>query len=202
MSMLLNMLTSQLAGPMIGQLAGQIGASEQQTGAAVSTAVPMLVTALARNASSPQGAEALAGALARDHDGSLLDNIGGLLAGQAAGKQVDGTGILGHLLGAKRGRVEQAVSSSSGLDLGAVAKLLPLLAPIVMSLLGKTKKEQGLDVGGLASMLGGERDEIDRQAPGMAGMVGQLLDADGDGSVADDLLKMGGGLLGGFLGKK
>ena len=202
MSMLLNALAKQLGGPMMGQLAGQIGASETQTGAAVSTALPMLVSALARNAASTQGAESLGAALARDHDGSVLDNISGLLAGQATGKQANGAGILGHLLGAQQGRVEQAVSTGSGLDAGSVAKLLPMLAPIVMGMLGKTKKEQGLDVGGLMSMLGGERDALEQQTPGMAGMVGQLLDADGDGSVADDLLKMGGGMLGGLLGRK
>ncbi len=202
MATLIEELTQQLGGQALGQIASQIGGNQEQTGAAVSAALPVLVSALARNASSPGGAEALAGALSRDHDGSILDNLGGLLGGQVSGRGADGGGILGHMLGGQPGRVESAVSKTSGLDMASVTRLLPILAPMVLGMLGKKQKQGGLDVGGLASMLGGEREQIERQAPGMAGMVGQLLDADGDGSVADDLLKMGGGLLGGFLGKK
>ena len=33
-------------------------------------------------------------------------------------------------------------------------------------------------------------------------MLGQHLDGDGDGSVADDVAKLGGSLLGGLFGKK
>ena len=35
-----------------------------------------------------------------------------------------------------------------------------------------------------------------------AGMLGQLLDQDGDGSVADDIAKLGTGLLGSLFRKR
>jgi len=67
----------QIAGPALGQISGQIGADPQSTQTAVSAALPLLLGALARNASQPGGAEALAGALGRDHDGSVLDHVAG-----------------------------------------------------------------------------------------------------------------------------
>ncbi|HRF38840.1 MAG TPA: DUF937 domain-containing protein, partial [Saprospiraceae bacterium] len=61
-----------------------------------------LVSALARNASTEQGAAALSNALDRDHDGSILSNLAGLLGGQAPAQDnraLNGAGILNHILG-------------------------------------------------------------------------------------------------------
>lgn len=54
----------------------------------------------------------------------------------------------------------------------------------------------------LSNQIGGERRAFERKAPGAADLIGGLLDSDGDGSVADDLAKLGGGLLGGLFGGK
>ena len=86
------------------------------------------------------------------------------------------------------------------MDLGQVAKLLPMLAPMVMGALGKVKKQQGLDASGLASMLGAESESAEASMPNMkkGGLAG-LLDMDGDGDIADDIAKLGSGLLSKFL---
>ena len=49
---LVNLLSSQLSGSVLKQLSQTIGADEKKTEGAVSTALPLLVGALARNASS------------------------------------------------------------------------------------------------------------------------------------------------------
>ena len=41
----------------------------------------MILAGLARNAAQPEGADPLHGAVQRDHDGSLLDDLGGFLGG-------------------------------------------------------------------------------------------------------------------------
>jgi len=53
----------------------------------------------------------------------------------------DGSKIIGHVLGNK----QDAVANQSGLDLSAVVKLLPILAPIVLGMLGNQKRQQGFD---------------------------------------------------------
>lgn len=213
---LLDVLTRQLQGQQVDRISDQLGASRDETQRAIAAALPVLLGSLARNANaSPERAQSLANALERDHDGSVLDNLGGLLGmlggGRSSGtggglgsligaasemlggnvdrRAVDGDGILGHIFGNKRDTVEQGVSRASGLDLNKVRRLLPLLAPIVMSLLGRVKRQQNLDAGGLADVLGQERNQIQQEKPALGGLLG-MLDADGDGNVLDDLGKL------------
>ena len=190
---LLDLLTQQLGNQAVGALASQLGADSSSTQKAVTAALPALVGALARNAANPQGAAALAGALDRDHDGGVLENLTGFLGARDTSP---GDGILGHVLGQNRPAVETNIAKSSGLDAGMIAKLLPMLAPLVMGALGSAKKQGGLDAGALAGMLAGESQRVEQSAPGI---LGKLLDSDGDGDVMDDVMKLGAGVLGGFL---
>jgi hypothetical protein len=194
MPSLFETLTQSLGANELGQLGQQIGADQASTSTAVATALPMLIGALAHKASQPQGAQAIAGALARDHDGSILDNLQDYLGGgnsalngvgqPAAG--VDGAGILGHLLGGQRSAVEQAVGQSSGLSAGSTARLLEMLAPLVMGSLGRNVNSQGLDASGLAGLLGQEHANLSQSGALLTGFM-SLLDSNHDGSVVDDV---------------
>ncbi len=85
---------------------------------------------------TPQGAEGLLGALKSKHDGSILDNLGGLFAGGVDSNVMeDGGKILGHVLGNKQRNVEKALSQKSGIDAGSVANILKVAAPILMGVL-------------------------------------------------------------------
>lgn len=196
---LLDMLSQQLGGDATAQISRQLGTDETTTNKAIAGALPMLIGALARNAAKPEGAGSLAGALERDHDGSVLDDLSGFLKNPEQGS---GDGILRHTLGGKRGAVEHQINRASGLESGAVSKLLPMLAPLVMGALGKAQRQGGLDAGGLASMLEGERQAADRSL-GQLGGLGALLDSDADGDVdAGDVAKVGMGLLGKLLRRR
>jgi hypothetical protein len=186
MSSLTDVLTQSLQGNTLDRLGARLGTDPQMTAAAVSAALPMLVGALARNSSTDSGAQALSAALARDHDGSVLDDLGGFLGG---GASAAGAGILGHLFGGRQGAVEQAVAQSSGLDGAAAGQLMAMLAPLVMGALGRSARQQqgGLDPSVLAGMLGGEQASLAQRAPDAMGMLGQLLDSNKDGSIVDDL---------------
>ena len=118
---LLQTLTEQISGSALKGLAGQLGIDEGIAGSAISAALPMIVGAMAKNASTQEGAESLTNALAKDHDGSILDNLGGFLSSTDNGP---GAGILKHVFGGKRGMVEQGVSQVSGLDAGKAGALL------------------------------------------------------------------------------
>ena len=203
MNGLLDLLASNLGGSQIDQIARTIGADRQQTQTAIGAALPALLTGLNRNTNSTEGAQNLANVLEKDHDGSLLDNLGGFLSGQMSGRQTDGGGILGHVLGGQRPQVEQGVAQASGLDMGQIAKLLPLLAPIVMAALGRQKRQAGLDGGGLSGMLGQEATRARQAAPsGVLGALTGFLDQDGDGSIQDDIAgRVGKAALGKLFGR-
>lgn len=191
MASVLDGLMQQLDGDTMRQLSQQLGTDESTTTSAVGAALPVLMGALAKNASSTDGAAALAGALDRDHDGSMLGDIAGMLGGGA------GAGILKHVLGGKQDQVAAGVGRTAGLDGAQAAKLLAMLAPMVMAALGSAKRSQGLDAGGLATMLGEERTAIGAKSGGGLGSLLQLIDADKDGSVIDDV----GGMLGRMFGR-
>jgi hypothetical protein len=193
MPSLFDTLTQTLGSTELSQLSQQIGADQATTSSAVATALPMLLGALARNSSQPTGAAALAGALERDHDGSILDNVAGYLSTDNAG--AEGAGILGHLLGNQQPAVAAAVGQSAGLNTDSAARLLELLAPIVMGQLGRHANTQGLDANSLAGLLGQEHQTLNQSNPMLSGLMG-LLDTNKDGSVIDDMTNLAGRLFG------
>lgn len=197
MSSLFEALSQQLGGGTTQQISRELGADEQATSQAISTALPVLFGALARNAAKPQGAEALAAALSKDHDGGILDNIKGFLGNAQTGA---GDAILRHTLGGKRQAVETQLGQQTSLSAGTISKLLPMLAPLVMGALGRAQREQGLNSGKLAELLGGERQRAEQAAPDAMGIMGQLLDRDGDGEIMDDVAKLAKGMLPGLFG--
>lgn len=197
MDSMLNVLMSQLGGNALGPLTQAIGGSDQnQTQNALGAALPAIIGALANNAQRPGGADAIASALGK-HDGSILDQVGG---GSFGGiDMADGAKILSHVLGNRQSQVASNVAGQSGLDMGMVMKLLPILAPIVMGMLGKQQRQNQLDSGGLTNILKNERQVAEKQNPGLGGLAG-ILDMDGDGDVdAMDAIQgatKSGGLMG------
>ena len=190
-----DLLGQQQGGDAIGQISQMLGANQSMTSSAIQLALPMILSGLANNASTPQGAENLNTALEQDHSGGLLDNLMGYLGGGSSqpsetNRQTDGTGILGHIFGQKQSAVAQEVSQNSGLDIGQVAKLLITLAPIVMAFLGKQKQQQGLGADGLSSLLQGQQQQMQSSGNPMMDMVTGFLDKDHDGSAMDDLASM------------
>jgi hypothetical protein len=71
-----------------------------------------------------------------------------------------------------------------------------MLAPLVMGALGRTKRQQRLGPSDLGQLLGRERQHMASQDSGTMGMIGRLLDRDGDGQICDDVAKIGMGMLG------
>ena len=190
---ILEMIMGQLDGNALRQLGQRAGVDEGQAKTGLKAAVPLLLGAMERNAADGQGAQALQGALERDHDGSILDNIGGFLNNPEG---ANGNGILKHVLGGKRGAVESKVAAQTGIDGQSMGKLLEMAAPLVMGALGRRKSADGLDLGQLSGFLGHQREDSEQQS-GILGMVTGFLDADKDGDVMDDLAGMAGKLFGG-----
>ena len=189
-----------IAQAVLGQLEQQggldavsqlIGADSDGVKAGLQSAIPAILAGMANNASSPEGAGSLLNALSNDHDGSVLDDIGGFLGG--GGNLADGVGILGHVFGNREDQITQGVAKQTGLNIGTIARLLPIVAPIIMGMLGKKQREAGLDAGGLGSLLQQERQQAEAESPGLGGLA-SLIDQDQDGSIMDEVLGMVKGL--------
>ncbi len=211
MSGILDLLNSPMGQQIINGVSNQTGQSADKTGSVLSMAIPVLMGAMQRNASTPEGASGILGALSGKHSGGILDNLGGLFEGGVEENVTnDGAGILGHILGNKQPAVENALSQKSGIDAGSIAQILKVAAPILMGVLGKQASQNNVsDASGLNNLLGG-------MLGGGSGskeqtLIESFLDADGDGSILDDVAGMVlgggnkkgglGGLLGGLFGK-
>jgi len=122
-------------------------------------------------------------------DSSVLNNIKDLISNKVNDNTVDPN--LGGLLGDQGGTMAaQALSKKLNIDPSVIMKMIPALAPIILGALTKKRDTSNAGIGG----------------------IGSLLDADGDGSIIDDvagfILKGGGststtrgkGILGSLLG--
>jgi len=192
----LEALLGLLQGQDIGNLASQVGGNEGETKNGVMAALPAMLAALGKNAGTEKGAEELNNALEKKHDGSILDNLSGYLSNPDL---KDGAGILNHLFGNQTSNVANAVSQSSGLDTNGSMKMLQMLAPILMGILGQQKKQNNLDAKGLGNLTSMLASNFGSEAgtSGIMETVTNLLDANKDGNVVDDIMGMVGKFFGG-----
>ncbi|MCC6459777.1 MAG: DUF937 domain-containing protein [Saprospiraceae bacterium] len=205
----MEILQGQLSDDVLNNLSAQIGADKEQTATAANGIFATLLGGLANNASSETGLASLGSALDRDHDGSMLDDlmgmVGGMLQGGSEGaaapaaSALNGTGILGHILGDRQEAAAEHISQSSGLNMGQIMKLMPILAPIVMGVLGRAKSSGGLDLGSLANILMGSAQGA--QSGGFGDLLGSVLGGVlGGGQQGQPQQDSGSGLFGQILG--
>mgnify|MGYP001432816754 FL=1 len=200
---LTELLKGNIPQDLIGTLSQQMGTEPQQTQTAAQNIFTTLLGGLAKNASTEEGAQGILGALDRDHDGSVLNDLGGLLTGAMGSSQAtNGAGILGHILGGKQQGAVDMVSQTSGIDANSAMSMMIKLAPILMGVLGKAKQDNGLDAGGLSGLLSGVmgNQQAQEQNP-LVAIATRFIDQDGDGDIMDDLSGMGMNILGGMLKK-
>ena len=196
-SSVLDDLRSQLSGETVSNISRRIGADPQQTKTAIDGAIPMLLAALGQEAADPERRAGLQQAIEEDHDGSVVDDLPAYLNGQLSGKATNGQGIVNHVLGERQQPAAQALAGKSGLDMSTIMSLLPLLAPIVMGMLGKKERTGGLSPDNLADALVGDTQRAANDSPDIGDLLGSVLGGGSSGQAGgiDDLL-------GSILGKR
>ncbi|MFI6594720.1 DUF937 domain-containing protein [Nonomuraea sp. NPDC050536] len=164
-------LLAQLGDSGIQEIAGLLGTDTATARQVVEAASGTIVGGMARNADNLDGAQALRTALDDHVDTDPF-------TGDVASLERDGQSILEHVFGGE-GTEEAAtgLSQFSGVNSNAIMKLLPLLAPMVMSLLANRASQQNMDAGAVA-------DDLNQEQSAMPGGLEDLL----------------GGLLGGIFG--
>lgn len=172
MSQIMEILVRTMGGKALSQISSKLGIPEDTAAKALGAILPALIGGISRNASQEDGARSLDQALNKDHDGSILGDIGGFISGFQGGP---GEAILGHIFGNRQSAMSQQIGASTGLNAQTVTSLMAMAAPLVMGALGKQRQQQSLDAGGLASLLDQERFSLAEQAPQAVGMLESLL---------------------------
>jgi len=216
---LLEMIMDAQGGKTAQQAGSQLGLNQQQSQSAIAALLPAISSALKQNTNSPQGLAGLLGALQGGNHGQYLDDpqvlsrpetvqdgnaiLGHLfgskevsreVAGRAAAKTGIGADVLKKLLPVVATMAMGSLSKQT-----AKPDVKTALASLAMQhMLGGGQQQQRGGLGGiLGSILGGgakQQRHAQQQAQqshqqGM-GLLGKMLDADGDGSVMDDVLNM------------
>ncbi|MEU5840798.1 DUF937 domain-containing protein [Rhodococcus sp. NPDC047139] len=184
----------------VTRIAQRLGVDTATAETAVRAALPTLVGGLDANAQNPTGAASLLSALGKHSDSALADGDVDVDRIDTA----DGDKIVSNVFGEKKDQVIStlgSVNGAGGNDL--IAKVLPLIAPIVLSYLAKqigggtgTGTSGDTQGGGLADLLGGLLNNAGGGSGAAGSSVGDLLGSVLGGNSGGGL----GGLLGGLLG--
>ena len=167
----------------MSQLAERVGADDAEVSQAVHQVLPALVGGLGANAQRPEGAAALTNAL-NDHVDQEPSDLSSV-------DPQDGQKIVHHIFGDQSDQVVNRLGGLGGAGGGLVSKLLPILAPIVLSFLAKKLSGSGGLGGAMGDILGGGGQQPPTRADA------QPTERAGQGGVGDLL----GDLLGGATGQ-
>ena len=196
MSSIVNLIMQNLGSDKLSQISNAIGEDHNTTKSVIEQALPMLISSLAnKNSNTSSGWNLLSGFLDQNHDGHVMDDLIGMALGSNNSGNQSNVNALAQILGNDQSRVEQHLNQNTGISASSIAKLLPLLAPIVIGALANMQKSQNLDQNGVNSLLQVEKEKIETSNPHTRGFFEAMLDKDGDGSVVDDLAQAGAGFL-------
>jgi hypothetical protein len=170
---LVSVVMQFLTPDMIAKIASALGLDRSVAQKAIGGAVPALLSSLADVASTPNGVRQLGNTLAQQTPGSL-ENLKSLIGGSGPNALVEtGSSMLSGLFGGGTlDTMAQTIGKFAGVGEGSGKSLLGMLGPIVLATLGQTQRNAGLDAGGLASLLGSQKDQIAAAIP--SGLADQL----------------------------
>lgn len=173
---LLDMLKDQIGDSVISQAGKFLGADESGVKSAMGAALPSILGSMISQGSTPSGSKGLIDMISSGgHDGSIFDNLGGLLGGGDAtsGFLNSGSGILKSLMGNKLGSVVDIIASVSGMKKGVSSSIMSMAAPLVMGMVGKYVRNKALDAIGLGKLLGSQSKHVASALPaGMGNLLG------------------------------
>ena len=146
---LANILGSLAGNDTVNEISKKFNIDTNKVSSVITSALPTLIGAMQKNASTESGAAALAKALG-DHAGNANSMISNL-------KNVDltdGSKILGKILGGNASSIFDKIGKQTGTTSGQVSNILSSIAPALMNMLGKLKGNNNTGNDGLGALLG------------------------------------------------
>lgn len=167
---LTNILGALTGNDAVSAISDNLKIDSNQVSSVISNALPSLLGAMQKNASTPGGAEALAKALG-DHAG----NAGNIINNLKGADLIDGGKILGHIFGGDLSNVLGGISKKTGVASNAVGNILASIAPSLLAILGKQNGNSGAaGLGGLLGAVLGGGQSSNTQTGGLGSILGGL----------------------------
>ena len=135
---LTNILGALTGNEAIGTIADKFNLESKDVSSVINSALPSLLGAMQKNASTPGGAEALAKAL-----GDHASNAGNIINNLKGADLIDGSKILGHIFGGNLNNILSGISKQTGVASNAVSNILASIAPSLLAILVEALHGQG-----------------------------------------------------------
>jgi hypothetical protein len=179
---LVSVVTQLLTPDVITKIASALGLDRTLVQKMIGGAVPSLLASFADVASTPTGARQLSNTVTKQQPGALDGVLANLTQGSGRDSLIDtgATMLSGLLGGGALDTMSQAIGEFSGVSKGSSRSLLSMLGPVVLGVLGQHARSEGLDAGGLASLLTSQKQQIGAAIPsGLADRLtaGGLIDS-------------------------
>jgi OmpA-OmpF porin, OOP family len=168
-------ITQHFTPEVVRSARSMTGESESSTYGTLQAAAPTVLSGAANMASTSEGANNLAEMIREGGYGGLTENPMSLFRGGSATNYLASAGQrhLGKLFGGNASSVTELVARSGGVSTASASKLMSLIAPLTLGVLGKRISTQGAGSSGLTELLLRQRDEIVGAAPsGLSRILG------------------------------
>ena len=158
-----DMLQMLLSSDALGQVSKQAGVSENDAAEVLKDVLPVLLKGMQGQASNKSTQEGFLQALA-DHSKQDTSNVSKFLGNVDT---EDGGKIVKHLLGAEEEAVAAKAKKKSGIDAKKIIKIMAIVAPLLMSQMGKAAKESkkteagNIGAADVLDIVGGLTDGLD-----------------------------------------
>ena len=173
---LLDGLSRLITPELLGGLAGQVNAPESAVSKGLSAIMPALLGGVATRAKEPSFMSTLFGLVTDSgNDAGLLGNPQSLLGGGSSPAMALGGSLLNSVFGKQLDSIVGKVASFAGISPAAASSMFKFGAPIVLSMLGKKVKDDGMDVSSLGKLLSSEKDKYIAAAPSALGSLEDLM---------------------------
>jgi hypothetical protein len=184
-------------------IAKELGISEAQVASGAAALAPAILGGFKKQAQAqPNGLDGLGGLLGQLGGGGLLDAV----LAPAPTDVSQGNNVLGQIFGSKdvSRTVAQTAATQTGLDVGVLKKMLPMLAMVVAGYMAKNQggaapaPQAEAGGGGIGGMLGGLLGGLMGGSSGggqSGGGLASMLDMNGDGNALDDMMRMAGKMM-------
>jgi OmpA-OmpF porin, OOP family len=172
---LISEITQHFTPDVVRSARSMIGESESSTYQALHVATPTVLSGIANMASSSEGASNLTSMIRDGGYGGVAENPMSLFRGGSATNYLLSAGQrhLGRIFGANASSVTELVAKSSGVSVSSASKLMSLVTPLTLGVLGKRIAGQGPGSSGVSELLSRQRDEIATAAPtGLSRILG------------------------------
>lgn len=157
MNLLESVMSLLGSGDIVSKISGLIGTNKEGAEGAIKSAVPTVIGGLMSKATTSEGASGIFDLIkSGGYDGGNLMDLAGAFGGGASTDSwlSKGASLLSGIFGDKSTEVTNQLASSAGISSGASSKLLGMITPVIMGVLGKEVASKGLNAGSLASLLG------------------------------------------------